>query len=161
MVAVRSAKTAESLHTLPKASGSHLVVIEIDVASVETIKHGIAALESNHNINSLDIVLANAGNANMSPKLAASEPSDIQPFIDSNAFGQLELYKAVAPLLRKSTAKTMPKFMYMSSSAGSLTAMNTMVDLSGYGASKALGNYIFKWLSLEQQDILIWSQHPG
>jgi norsolorinic acid ketoreductase len=39
--------------------------------------------------------------------------------------------------------------------------MSNFVPMSSYGASKALGNYLFKWLSIEQQDIIIWAQHPG
>lgn len=161
VAAVRSAASAGPLYTLPKASESRLVVIEIDVASVETIKRGIAFLEFEHSIVSLDIVLANAGNANLSPKIAEAESSDIQPFIDSNVYGQLELYKAVAPLLRNSSKETKPKFMYMSSAAGSLNAMSTILDLSAYGASKIMANFFFRWLSFEQQDIIVWMQNPG
>jgi len=158
---VRSAASAEPLYALPKASESRLVVIEVDVASEETIKRGIASLKSEHNIFSLDLVLANAGNANMSPKITEAETSDIQPFIDSNVYGQLELYKAVAPLLRNSSKETKPKFMYMSSAAGSLAAMSTTLEVSAYGASKIMANFLFRWLSFEQQDIIIWMQHPG
>ncbi|KAJ4988907.1 short-chain dehydrogenase [Stagonosporopsis vannaccii] len=161
VAAVRSAASAKPLYTLPKASGSRLVVIEIDVASVETIKRGIASLKTEHNIDSLDIVLANAGNANMSPKVSEAEISDIQPFVDSNVYGQLELYKAVAPLLRNSRKDKKPKFMYMSSAVGSLTAMSTALEVSAYGASKVMGNFLFRWLSFEQQDIIVWAQHPG
>ncbi|OAL54667.1 aflatoxin biosynthesis ketoreductase nor-1 [Pyrenochaeta sp. DS3sAY3a] len=160
VAAVRKTASAESLHLLPKALGSRLVVIEVDVASVDTIKHGIASLRSEHNIDSLDIVLANAGDASLSPKAAESEISDIQPFINVNAYGQLELYKAVAPLLRASKSEK-GRFMYMSSVAGSLTSMNTIVDLSAYGASKAFANFLFRWLSFEQEDIIVWAQHPG
>lgn len=161
MAAVRKAASAESLQSLPRGSRSRLVVIEVDVASVETIKRGIASLKSEHNINSLDVVLANAGNASTSPKIAESEISHIQPFIDVNGYGQLELYKAVAPFLRGSKSETKARFMYMSSISGSLTAMNTVADLSAYGASKAFANFLFRWLSFEQRDIIVWAQHPG
>ncbi|KAJ4346139.1 hypothetical protein N0V95_005692 [Ascochyta clinopodiicola] len=150
-----------SLKTLPKASGSRLIMIEIEIASTKSIQRGISSLTTDHNIDSLDIVIANAGIANMSPELSKAGISDIQPFIDVNAYGQLELFQNVAPLLRKSRSKTKGKFMYMSSAAGSLTAMNNIVPLSAYGASKALGNFLFKWLSLEQQDVIVWAQHPG
>jgi norsolorinic acid ketoreductase len=39
--------------------------------------------------------------------------------------------------------------------------MNNVAPLAAYGASKALGNFLFQGLSLEQQDIVVWSQHPG
>lgn len=161
MAAVRKTASAESLQSFPKASGSRLVVIEVDLASVDTIKYGIASLETEHDIDSLDVVLANAGIAAVSPSLTEAGVSDIQPFLDVNAYGQLELFKAVAPLLRKSKSDTRGKFMYMSSLGASLTTMNTVAPLSAYGASKALGNFLFKWLSFEQQDVIVWSQHPG
>ena len=131
------------------------------MASVDTIKRGVASLTSEHNIDSLDVVLANAGDASFSPKVFESEISDIQPFVDVNVYGQLELFKAVAPLLRESRSQAKAKFMYMSSIAGSLTAMSTAADMSAYGASKAFANFLFRWLSFEQQDIIIWAQHPG
>ena len=160
IAAVRSAVSAEPLKSLSVAAGSRLVIIEVNLASVETIKSGIASLETDHGIERLDIVVANAAMARESPPLIEATASDIQPFIDVNAFGQLELFKAVAPLLRKSK-ETHGKFIYVSSTAGSLTAMTNFLPISAYGASKALGNYLFKWLSLEQKDIIVWAQHPG
>ncbi|KAJ4311993.1 hypothetical protein N0V94_007675 [Neodidymelliopsis sp. IMI 364377] len=134
---------------------------EITMGSKESIKRGIAILGSEHNINSIDVVIANAGIAGMTTKLLDAEISEIQPYIDVNAYGQLELFRTVAPLLRNSKSSTGGKFMYMSSGAGSLTAMSNIAPLSAYGASKALGNFLFRWLSLEQQDIVVWAQHPG
>ncbi|KAJ8115997.1 hypothetical protein OPT61_g2488 [Boeremia exigua] len=161
VAAVRNAASADSLLSLPKAYNSRLVIIEVDVASVDTIKRGIASLASEHNINSLDVVLANAAKAGFSPKVTESEISDIQPFVAVNAYGQFELYKAVAPLLRNSKKESKGKFIYMSSAAGSLTAMSPILDVSAYGASKAIANFLFRWLSFEQQEIVIWAQHPG
>ncbi|KAF3034349.1 hypothetical protein E8E11_001734 [Didymella keratinophila] len=161
MAAVRNTASADSLRSLPKAPGSHLIIIEINVASVDSIERGIASLQADRKIDRLDVVLANAGVAAVSPSLIGISIGDIQPFLDVNAYGQLELFKAVAPLLQRSSSDTPGKFMYMSSLGGSLTAMNTVAPLSAYGASKALGNYLFRWLALEQQDIIVWSQHPG
>jgi len=161
VAAVRNIASAGTLRSLPGASASRLLVIEIDVASTNSIKRGIASLEHERKIDSLDVVLANAGSAAVSPALTEMGVSDIQPFVDVNVYGQLELFKAVAPLLRGSKSGAPGKFMYMSSLGGSLKAMNTVAPLAAYGASKALSNFFFKWLSLEQQDIIVWSQHPG
>ena len=163
---VRRLSTAESLASIPKAAGSRLIVIEMEFTSTDSIHRGIASLTSQHKLDSLDIVLANAGIANMNPTLSETEVSQIQRLIDVNAFGQLELFKAVAPLLLRTLmgegkGKGSGKFMYMSSSLGSLTNMSLFAPTSAYGASKALGNYLFKWLALEQQDIIVWAQHPG
>jgi norsolorinic acid ketoreductase len=159
IASVRDLSSAESLHSLPKASESRLVIIKLDVASKESIKSGIASLSSEHGITNLDIVVANAGMAGLTPLLSDTTISEIQDYVNVNAYGQLELFKAVLPLLRKSERKA--KFMYMSSAGGSLKNMSNIVSLAAYGASKALGNYFFKWLALEIDDVLIWAQHPG
>ncbi|KEF60348.1 uncharacterized protein A1O9_01908 [Exophiala aquamarina CBS 119918] len=156
---VRNPLAAESLHSLHKASGSRLVIIKLDIASTESIKAGVESLTSEHSINSIDVVIANAGIVGMTPKLTETAISEIETYIHVNAYGQLELYKAVAPLLRKS--ESMAKFAYISSAGGSLTSMSNIVPLAAYGASKALGNFLIKWLSLETHDVLIWAQHPG
>jgi norsolorinic acid ketoreductase len=97
----------------------------------------------------------------VSPKLNEARVSDFQPFFDVNAFAQLELFKAVAPLLCKPKSESKGKFMYISSLGGSLTLMSNIIPTAAYGASKSLGNWIFKWLSLEQSDIIVWAHHPG
>lgn len=153
--------TAKSLQSLSKASGSRLVVLEIDVSSTESIGRGIKSLVSSHNVRALDVVIANAGIAGMSASLASTPVSELQNFINVNAYGQLELFKAVASLLRCSKVDSKGKFVLISSAGGSLTTMNTILPLSGYGASKALANFLFRWLALENEDVLIWAQHPG
>ncbi|RYN31959.1 hypothetical protein AA0120_g11710 [Alternaria tenuissima] len=161
VAAVRNIATAESLRSLPKSSGSQLIVIEIDVASSDSIRRGIRSLTAEYELDSLDIVIANAGMAVKSSKLIEMATHDIQPFVDVNAYGQLELFRAVLPLLRRSKKAAKGKFMYMSSIGGSLTTMDNMLPAAAYGASKALGNFFVKWLSLEQKDVVIWAQHPG
>ncbi|KAF2033902.1 NAD(P)-binding protein [Setomelanomma holmii] len=123
--------TSQSLLDVPKAAGSNLIVLQIaDTASVDAIKSAIASLPTGHGIATLD-----------------------NRFIDVNAFGTLELLKAVPPLLRSS--ETPGKFVYISSAGGSLTSMNNVLPLSAYGASKALGKFLIKWLSLENEDVMV------
>ncbi|KAL9473296.1 hypothetical protein ACSS6W_007676 [Trichoderma asperelloides] len=153
--------TAKSLQSLSKAAGSRLVVIKIDISSIESIGCGIKSLVSTHDVHTLDVVIANAGIAGMSASLALTPVSELQSFINVNAYGQLELFKAVAPLLRSSKVYDKGKFVLISSAGGSLTTMNTILPLAGYGASKALANFLFRWLALENEDVLIWAQHPG
>jgi norsolorinic acid ketoreductase len=161
VAAVRKIASAEPLQALPTSSGSRLIIIEFDVASADTIQRGIGSLNTEHGIDSLDVVLANAGIAAIRPSLIEAGAGIIQPFIDVNAYGQLNLFKAVASMLRHSESGTPGKFMYMSSAMGSMGNMYNIASLSAYGASKALGNFIFKWLSAEQQEIIVWAQHPG
>ncbi|CAN9334134.1 unnamed protein product [Alternaria alternata] len=154
--------SSKALQSLPRAPASRLIVINLDLASTESVNAGIQSLTAEHNIHALDVVIANAGLAGTTPPLISSTTADLQTYINVNAFGSLKLYKWVLPLLLKSKAQ--PKFIYMSSAGGSLTSMSTMVPLAAYGASKALGNFLFKWLALEQEGdekVVVWCQHPG
>jgi norsolorinic acid ketoreductase len=155
---LRDPLSAKYLHSLSKASGSRLIVIKLDILYTESITDGITSLVSEHGINSIDVVIANAGIYGMSPRLTEATMQDIQNYIDVNANGQLKLYQEVASLLRRGSEA---KYVYMSSPGGSLTSINDILPLAAYGASKALGNFFFKWLSLETNDVLIWAQHPG
>jgi norsolorinic acid ketoreductase len=157
-----SSPSSKAFQSLPRAPASRLIVINLDLASTESVSVGIQSLTVKFNIHALDVVIANAGIAGTTPPLLSCTTADLQTYIDVNAFGSLELYKGVLPLLLKSKAQ--PKFIYMSSAGGSLTSMSTMVPLAAYGASKALGNFLFKWLALEQEGeekVVVWCQHPG
>ncbi|RYN16539.1 hypothetical protein AA0115_g12283 [Alternaria tenuissima] len=155
--------SSKALESLPRAPASRLIVINLDLASTESVNAGIQSLTAGKiNIHALDVVIAKAGVAGTTPPLLSCTTADLQTYIDVNAFGSLKLYKEVLPLLLKSKAQ--PKFIYMSSAGGSLTSMSTMVPLAAYGASKALGNFLFKWLALEQEGdekVVVWCQHPG
>jgi norsolorinic acid ketoreductase len=154
--------TALSLLSLPKASESHLIIIEMDAASPESIKAAIASLTT-LNISSIDIVIANAGICAISGPLSSTPTSELQMYIDVNAYGPFNLFKAVAPRLRTNTNKGLGKgsFVLISSAGGSLAGMMDIVPLGPYGASKALANFLVKWLGIENTDLVIWAQHPG
>lgn len=152
--------TAQALQSLPKAEESSLIVLQLDVSSTTSIKDGVVALSNEHDISAVDIVIANAGMAEMSDKLSVLPVSELQKQIDVNAWDNFELFKAVRPML-SSNKDIKGKFVYISSTGGSLNTMHLGLPLPAYGASKALGNFIFKWLSLESDGVIIWSQNPG
>jgi norsolorinic acid ketoreductase len=52
-------------------------------------------------------------------------------------------------------------FVYIAATTGSLTTVNSIVPLSAYGASKALGSLLSKWLSTENNELLLWRQNSG
>lgn len=115
------AKAEASLSSLSKASGSRVIVMNMEMASAATITSGIETLKTTHNISALDIVIANAGLIAPTPSLAHASTSDIQTFIDVNTYGPFELCKAVLPLLRAAGSKA--QFVYVSSLAGCLNNM--------------------------------------
>ncbi|KAF2177065.1 NAD(P)-binding protein [Zopfia rhizophila CBS 207.26] len=142
--------TAQSLSSLPKASGSSLIIVRLDVSSAESITGAIETLKSTHGITALDVVIGNAGIADL------TGPPALNPRL-----GAPELSRAVIPLLRASKAEGKGKFVLISSAGGSLTSMNIIIPVAAYGASKALANFLIKWLALENEDVLIWAMHPG
>ncbi|KAJ5194037.1 Short-chain dehydrogenase/reductase SDR [Penicillium cf. griseofulvum] len=157
---VRDLSKSESLSGLPKASGSSLVIVKLDLASVDSIVTAIDILKA-HNIGALDIVIANAGISGPTHSLAEAPVSELQRYIDVNAYGPFELFKAVLPLLRASSAGVKAKFVLISSAGGSLANMYNFMPIPAYGASKALANFLFKWLALDNKDLIIWAQNLG
>lgn len=150
--------TSQALCFLPKAHGSTIIILKLDVSSAGSIQAAISDLSSTHNIHALDVVIANAGIAEITGPLASTSISEIQKYIDVNALGQLELFKVVAKHLRASKSG---KFALISSAGGSIANMNTALPLAAYGASKALANFLIKWLALENTDLMVWAMHPG
>ncbi|KAJ5985579.1 Short-chain dehydrogenase/reductase SDR [Penicillium canescens] len=157
---VRDLSNSESLSALPKASGSSLLIVKLEIASADSIATAIETLKT-HNIGALDIVIANAGISGPTNNLAEAPVAELQKYIDVNAYGPFELFKAVLSLLRSSSAENKAKFVLISSAGGSLTAMYNFMPIPAYGASKALANFLFKWLALDNKDVIIWAQNPG
>ncbi|KAH7148256.1 hypothetical protein EDB81DRAFT_932604 [Dactylonectria macrodidyma] len=150
--------TIEILHGIAKEAGSSLIVVQMDAGSSKSIVDAFKNITESHGIQSLDVVIANAGVGGMIDSLTETPVSLIQNYIDVNAYGPLELFKSALPLLRKSAQ---PKFCTISSLAGSVNAMNTMFPTAPYGASKALVNYFIRWLAHENEDVITWTMHPG
>nr|D7PI11.1 RecName: Full=Short chain dehydrogenase gsfK; AltName: Full=Griseofulvin synthesis protein K [Penicillium aethiopicum]ADI24951.1 GsfK [Penicillium aethiopicum] len=157
---VRDPSKCESLSALPKALGSNLLLVKLEVTSKDSITTAIGTLDT-HNIGSIDVVIANAGISGPTSSLAEAPVSELQRYIDVNAYGPFELFKAVLPLLRSSNSGNKAKFVCISSAGGSLAAMYNFMPISAYGASKALANFLVKWLALDNKDIIIWAQNPG
>ena len=118
-----TAKADAALSPLPKASGSRVLTVYMEMGSFDTITAGVETLKTTHNITSIDIAIANAGLVGPTLGLANTPSSQLHPFIDVNAYGPFELFKAVLPLLRASTAETKGKFIYVSSGIASLNGM--------------------------------------
>lgn len=111
-----SGETSRGLQDLPKGEGSRLIIVKLDSAVEADAIEAVKTLET-EGIDSLDIVVANAGISEVYPAVSAVNASDLQKHITINVLGVIWLYQAVLPLLRKSPD---PKWVTMGSSAGSL-----------------------------------------
>ena len=111
-----SGATSTALQDLPKGEGSRLIIVKLDSAVEADAVEAVKTLET-QGIDSLDIVVANAGISEVYPAVSAMNASDLQRHITINVLGVIWLYQAVLPLLRRSSD---PKWVTMGSSAGAL-----------------------------------------
>ena len=161
IAAVRDPENASSrtLRALPKGDGSSLFIVKIDSASQVDPTIAIAHLRSAWNITCLDVVIANAGISKCLPRVADVTLEDLQEHISVNAMGPLLLFQAVLPLLEKSAE---PKFVVISSSAGSLGGMETRAfPNAAYGTSKATLNYLTRKMHYEHENLVVFPVDPG
>lgn len=152
--------TSNSLLDLPKASSSSLIVVKISSTSETDAEETVKELETVHNLKALDIVIANAGVSKIFPRVENAQTSDLLEHYSINVIGNVILFRAVLPLLKKSQ-KT-PKFITMGSIAGTIEMQEKVpVPNAVYGTSKAALNWITKKIHLENEDIVAFPIHPG
>ncbi|RFU34028.1 hypothetical protein B7463_g2268, partial [Scytalidium lignicola] len=155
-----SSPDAKSLDTLPKAEGSKLIVVKVEVTSDADAAAAVASLAA-HGVSSLDVVIANAGIFKVAAfnKVAEAKPSDLLEHADVNGAGVIRLFQATWPLLQKATE---PKFVVMSSVIASLGAMEHIpFTCLSYGASKAMANYIVRRIHFENEGLIAFPIFPG
>ncbi|KAL2130927.1 hypothetical protein VTI74DRAFT_5752 [Chaetomium olivicolor] len=117
---VRAPTTAleTELASLPKAGGTSLIVVKLDLNVPSDPATAIKELSSVHGINHIDILVANAGIALKWVKVSEVTQNDIQQHVDVNVHGFIHLAQAFLPVLQK--AKD-PKWVTIGSSAAYLT----------------------------------------
>jgi norsolorinic acid ketoreductase len=154
-----SSKDAESLKTLPVGQSSRLVLVQIDSGNDEDPTKAVEALASQHSVDYLDMVIANAGISRYFGKaLVTPSPEAIEHY-RINALGPLLLFQSIQPLLSRAFN---PKFVTISSGAGSLAGIETLkVENTAYGASKAALNFITRRIHAENPWLIAFPINPG
>lgn len=151
--------TALALSTLPKGPSSTLITLKLDSAIEADAAAAIHTLLATHSITSIDIVIANAGISKNWPKVADARPADLREHFEINVLGPLTLFQATLPLLEKAKA---PKFVTVSSTAGSIGGMETIpIPNSSYGTSKAALNYLTRKMHFEHEGLIAFPISPG
>lgn len=161
IAAVRDAESKSSLELLNllAGEGSSLVVIRIDSAIQADPGSAVKTLQTRYRVEHLDLVIANAGISYTFPFIADLKVEDLGKHIETNVHGPLWLFQATLSLLQKGKA---PKWMAMSSSAGSLASMGEMQHPNAaYGASKALLNFHTLKIHFEHPNIAAVALDPG
>lgn len=155
--------SAKTLQDLPKGERSNLIVVKIDSSSPTDAKKAVSLLQSKHNIDALDIVIANAGICQIWPQVHEANIDHMREHLEVNVLGVVTLFGAVRPLLlRACTAASAAKFITMGSSAGALVKMEELpVPNGAYGPSKAALHWITKKIHLENPELITFPYNPG
>jgi len=151
--------TAKSLSSLSTGSNSKLIVLSLDSTEFDPAKL-TKTLTQDHGIETLDVVVSNAGICQAAGPIAQVQLKDLTHHIETNAYGPLALFQATVSLLDKSPN---PKFIAIGSPLGSTGGMErrAMYPLSVYGASKALAHHFVRRIHFEHPRITAFVVDPG
>lgn len=157
-------ESSKSLYSLPKGIGSHLILVKIDAAIHSDAAEAVNKLQKDFSIDSLDIVIANAGISHSGTSILDMSVVAATEHFRINSLGPVILLQATVPLLRASKLEY-PKFVAISSNAGTIGGADSLRGappvLSPYGASKAALNWFVKRLHAEEEWLISFVFHPG
>ncbi|KAL1301922.1 hypothetical protein AAFC00_006096 [Neodothiora populina] len=152
--------TAKALLDLGTGEGSSLVMAKCDASVEEDPATLVKDLQSKHDIDHLDIVVANAGIVKAFPLVKDVKRSEILEHIEINVFGVLSLYQATRSLLQKSQAPHGPVLALMGSTAGSLERQPSVPN-AAYGASKAMLHWYGMRINSDEEWLASFVLEPG
>jgi norsolorinic acid ketoreductase len=165
IAAVRNlgSKERDTLRRLPSAEGSRFIVVKIDSPNETDASTAMSELRSVHKIESLNVVVANAGISQAWPTVHEAKLEDVRAHFEINVLGIITLFQAVRPLLLVSSRNARPsKFIAMGSTAGWLKNLEQIpFPNAAYGPSKAALHWISKKIHQENLSIAAFPVHPG
>ncbi|KAL3427314.1 aflatoxin biosynthesis ketoreductase nor-1 [Phlyctema vagabunda] len=139
------------------AETSKLIVQTISSGSETDAATAIASVQQSHGVLHIDVLIANAGTGTVFNTALDTPVSELRHNFEINTLGPIKLFQAAWPLLAKSKD---PKFVYVSSSLGSIELMEPVPDLA-YGVSKAAANFFVRKVHSEHKDVVAFAIHPG
>jgi norsolorinic acid ketoreductase len=155
---VRSSNSSiTELRALPTAANSNVTVVTLTCASDDHAAGMISKLVQK-GITHIDSVIANAGVGETFDSTISTPIAEVRASFEINTLGPIKLFQATYPLLKNSAN---PKFILISSSLGSIGAMEGNVPSLAYGVSKAAANYFVRKVHFEREEITAVAIHPG
>lgn len=146
------------LSQLSKGPGSKLIILKLDSTS-DADHQAIPSLLREHSIDSLDVVVANAG---MGPSYTPTIECPVSDYADmfaANVLGPIRLFQATEPFLSRSTN---PRYFVTGSLIGSAeVAPSIPPPVAPYGISKTAVTWLVRKLHGEFPNITLVSIHPG
>jgi norsolorinic acid ketoreductase len=106
-------------------------------------------------------VIANAGISSYFGPALTTPPSAMTEHFNINVVAPLLLFQATQPLLLNSINGP-PKFVTISSGAGSISGIETLkVENTAYGSSKAALNFVTRRIHAENEGLVVFPLNPG
>ncbi|KAI1815478.1 NAD(P)-binding protein [Poronia punctata] len=154
-----NAPGVSNLKTMPRGEGSKLVLVKMESAVPADAARAVEDMKAT-GIDRIDILIANAG---ISPPITSLERVDLDEVASTfkvNSLGPLALYQACYALLKASSS---PKFVPISSAAGSLGPMhgNGAWVAPAYCISKATLNWIALGAHCGNEWLVSFAVNPG
>lgn len=145
-----AARNLESLNVLIAAHGDRIVPLRIDLNDPDSITS--AAQEATD----VEIVINNAGMANVANPLASNAVAALQEEMEVNVYGLMRMAQAFAPVLKANGGGALAQL-------NSIASMKNFADFATYSASKAASYSITQALrnTLQAQGMRVVSVHPG
>jgi norsolorinic acid ketoreductase len=157
-----SNSTSKSLSSLPVGKGSALITVPLDASSETSITNAIHTLKTQYSITSLSVVVANAGMVEFYGTVLQTPVQGARDHYNTNVIGALALFQEVYPLLQSSPEGVLPKFVTITSTVGSIGAMEDWsMKATAYGSSKASLNWLTKNIHIENPGLIAFPIHPG
>lgn len=159
---VRDLNASAAIKLIEQSQTTHkdrLVVVQIDAESETDAAAAARALQEQHGIQHVDVVIANAGIATDWRPIKQVKPEDVATSSRINVAAPILLFQAFEPLLVKSAN---PRILFVSTGAASFGLAHLIsFNNATYGSSKAALNYVVVRIAKEHPDITALSLHPG
>ncbi|KAI1092956.1 NAD(P)-binding protein [Rostrohypoxylon terebratum] len=137
--------TSQALKDIPTGQGSRIIVVKLDASIESDAAAAVEKLTSTHKIEHLDLVIANAGIAQIYPTVSQLKASDLVTHMTTNVLGLVWLFQVTAPLLRKSAN---PKHMIP-------------VPNAAYAPTKTMAHWMTNKIDQEEKWLSAFITTPG
>jgi norsolorinic acid ketoreductase len=190
IAAVRDPRSPNSLSLteFPRAADTELITIKIDSTSDSDAYDAAQVLTSEHGVEKLDVVIANAGFGEIYGDLTTVKPEEVSRLVDVNGIGKqdmftwtlrhwtvgtsasyairadfnsgpLRLFQGVRKLFENSPTG---KFVLLGSPIASIGGMEKAPwPMFAYGASKTVAHYLTRKIHYESPDVTAFVMDPG
>ena len=153
-----SAKSSESLASLPVGEGSKLHMVKLDAAIPTDAAQAIAHI-IDLGVTKVDVAIANAGITGDRSRVDAVQLSEIDHLLQVNTYSIIVLFQA---LVKNQLLQAGSKFVLTGSAMGSIEGIDQrpFAD-TAYGLSKVAVHWLSRKIHQEHPDLVVFNLDPG